>query len=207
MKTALKPNEKVSILVRQHWLTLVGPIFWTLVIIFVIIISYPQIDPKYSIYLTIAGAIPILWVIYTIIDRNSNIWVVTNLRVIDEHGVFSSNTKESPLDKINNVSYRKPFFGRIFNYGNVTIQTAAEWGASTHKMVERPALLKDTITKNQESYHQERIQEQAQKFATAVGIKSETSITDELTKLHELREKGVISDQEFQHLKAKILNN
>ncbi len=74
------------------------------------------------------------------------------MRIIDEHGVFSSNSKETPLDKINNVSFSQSLLGRIFNYGHVQIQSAAESGSTVHEMIERPKLLKDTITQYQELY-------------------------------------------------------
>src|SRR5688500_20155426 len=60
-----------------------------------------------------------------------NIWVVTNYRVIDEAGLFSHFAKESPLEKINNVSYDQSLWGRILNFGHVEIQTAAEIGRAS----------------------------------------------------------------------------
>ena len=83
-----------------------------------------------------------------------NIWGVTNLRVIDENGVFTITAKESPLDKINNVSYQQSVMGRIFNYGDVQIQTAAELGETIYPLVHQPRKLKDAITTAQEDYKQ-----------------------------------------------------
>jgi uncharacterized membrane protein YdbT with pleckstrin-like domain len=154
--------------------------------------------------------LPVVWLIYNVLDRNTNLWAVTNLRIIDEYGVFSNNTKETPLDKINNVSYRQPLLGRIFNYGDVQIQSAAESGSTLHKMVERPKVLKDTITQYQERYKQEQIKEQAQSLAKAMGEQKPSAgfdISEELTKLHELKEKGIITEDDFQKGKDKILNN
>src|SRR5665811_2573857 len=81
-----------------------------------------------------------------------SIWAVTNMRVIDESGFFSRYSKESPLDKINNVEYDQSLWGRMFGYGDVEIQTAAEMGDTTYKMIHYPKLLKDTITHAQEEY-------------------------------------------------------
>ena len=38
-----------------------------------------------------------------------------NLRIIDEQGVFSISAKESPLEKINNVTYHQSLTGRMLN--------------------------------------------------------------------------------------------
>jgi uncharacterized membrane protein YdbT with pleckstrin-like domain len=206
MKTNLKQNEKILLSIRQHWFVLIVPVFFTFVFL---LFSIVGIQSEFSGFFFIAGLASILYLLYKVIDRKTNIWVVTNLRVIDEYGVFSVNSKESPLDKINNVSYRKPLLGRIFNYGNVHIQTAAEMGSTIHKMLEKPKLLKDKITEQQEIFRQEQIKEHAQKLANAVGVNqsnTKTNLSEELLRLHELKTKGILTEEEFNGLKFKLLN-
>lgn len=207
MKTDLRSNEKVILTLRKHWFTLLTPILWTLVLLVMAVTGY---QTEYAQYLLIGGGVAALWLVYKIIDRKNNIWVVTNFRVIDEHGVFSINSKESPLDKIHNVSYGQPLIGRIFGFGNVQIQTAAEMGSTEHSMVERPKFLKDTITSCQDDYRKAQIQEQAQNLASAVGESrstQKTDISEELTKLHALMEKGIITEDEFIQRKARVLSS
>jgi uncharacterized membrane protein YdbT with pleckstrin-like domain len=135
---------------------------------------------------------------------------VTNLRVIDEKGVLTNNSKESPLDKINNVSYHQSFWGKLFGYGNVQIQTAAEIGATTYNMLEKPKLLKDTITQMQEEYKQIQIEKQATELANAIiagNKKNSSDISNELEKLFALKEKGILTEEEYSTQKAKILNS
>jgi uncharacterized membrane protein YdbT with pleckstrin-like domain len=147
---------------------------------------------------------------YKIVERNNNLWAVTNLRVIDEFGVLSLNSKESPLDKINNVTYNQSVWGRIFGYGNIQIQTAAEIGSTTYHLVERPRVLKDTITEMQEEYKRSQILSQAQEFAKAISGNSQNQnkidVASELEKLFELKQKGIITEQEFNERKKKLLN-
>ncbi len=205
MKTELKTKEKVILALRKHWFVLIKPMFWCLVFLSISLISFRS---EYSILFQILTVLTIIWLIYRIVDRKTNIWVVTNLRVIDEYGVFSINSKESPLDKINNVSYQQSLIGRVFGYGNVQIQTAAEMGSTIHYMVEKPRLLKDAITKCQDEYKQSQIQEQAQQLANTMRSRqnSKTDIAEELTKLFDLKEKGIISEDEFCKFKTRILS-
>jgi len=202
MKTQLKKDEKVIIETRPHWFTLTGPFLLMLIgsITGILIGSYGMI----------AALVFIGYFIYKIVQRNNNLWAVTNLRVIDEYGVFSNNTKESPLDKINNVSYNQSFLGKIFGYGNVQIQTAAEIGSTTYSDVENPKELKDTITHMQEEYKQYQIKNQATELASAIiaGQKNnKTDIAAELEKLYELKQKGILTDDEYNTRKAKILDS
>jgi uncharacterized membrane protein YdbT with pleckstrin-like domain len=202
MKTQLKKDEKIIIETKPHWLTLVGPFFLILVcsIIGIIIGSYGLL-----IVLAFVG-----YFVYKIVQRNNNLWIVTNFRVIDEYGVFSNNTKESPLDKINNVSYLQSFLGKIFGYGNVQIQTAAEIGSTTYFSVENPKELKDTITQMQEEYKLYQIKKQANEFANVMAAGQQNNKTDvaaELEKLYELKQKGILTIEEYNNRKTKILNS
>jgi uncharacterized membrane protein YdbT with pleckstrin-like domain len=81
--------------------------------------------------------------------------VVTNLRVIDERGIFTLYSKESPLEKINNLSYRQSLLGRALNYGEVEIQTAAEDGATIYRMVTGPKRLKEAVAESREKFDRE----------------------------------------------------
>ena len=202
MKTQLKKDEKIIMETKPHWLTLVGPFLLMLIgsIIGIIIGSFGLL----------IGLVLVGYFIYKIIQRNNNLWTVTNLRVIDEYGVFSNNTKESPLDKINNVSYLQSFLGKIFGYGNVQIQTAAEIGSTTYFAVENPKELKDTITLMQEEYKQNQIKKQANEYASAIAAGQQNNKTDvaaELEKLYELKQKGILTDEEYSNRKTKILNS
>jgi uncharacterized membrane protein YdbT with pleckstrin-like domain len=200
MKTELKKDEKIALEIKLHWFT----ILLAFLISLALIISGLFIH-KYGLFLSFAGMIIIT---YKIIARNNNLWIVTNFRIVDEKGVFSSNSKESPLDKINNVSYHQSFWGKIFGYGSVQIQTAAEIGATTVNMLEKPKLLKDTITQMQEEYKQYQISKQANELANAIIAnqkKEDNDIADELEKLYALKEKGILTEEEYAAQKAKIL--
>ena len=215
MKTQLKENEEVVLTIRKHWLVLLQPTMGTIILLAIAARAaiYGADTANRDIVLIVAGitiVVTLLWFVYRIVDRNNNLWAVTNLRVIDEYGVFTNNSKETPLDKINNVSFRQSLLGRIFNYGNVQIQSAAEAGATIHRMVARPKVLKDMITLYQEEYRKLQIREQAQYLANSAGKQasaSEYSISEEISKLHALKEKGIISEEEFRKMKNKLMND
>ena len=201
MRTDLKNNETVEIVIRSHWFIIVWPFLFAIIglIAGILIGGYGYIIPF----------ILVCYLFYKIIQRNNNLWAVTNLRVIDEFGVFTLNSKESPLDKINNITYNQTILGRIFGYGSVQIQTAAEIGSTTYYMVETPKKLKDTITLMQEEYKRSQILSQAQELAKAISsgsqMNSRNDIATELEKLFELKQKGVINQEEFDQGKRKIL--
>jgi len=201
MRTKLKKGESVVLLIRPHWLVLFLPSLFAVagLVVGILLGSYGYLIPL----------VPICYLWYKLVQRNNNLWAVSNLRVIDEDGVFSYNSKESPLDKINNITYNQSFWGRIFGYGNIQIQTAAEVGSTIYSMVEKPKELKDTITQMQEEYKKSQIIAQAQELANAIssGTKqqSKKDMADELERLFELKQKGILTEAEFNAGKKRIL--
>jgi membrane protein YdbS with pleckstrin-like domain len=81
------------------------------------------------------GVFPLAYLFWRVLARRCDLWAVTSQRVVDEWGVLSHHAKESPLDKVNNISYEQTLVGRMMGYGSVQIQTAAEMGATTYDLV------------------------------------------------------------------------
>jgi uncharacterized membrane protein YdbT with pleckstrin-like domain len=207
MRTALKKDEKILLITRQHWLKLVLPCFaWLLLTILLI----------WWLNNTTAWIIILLAALYPLIEYvnwRHNLWSVTNMRIVDETGFFTRYSKESPLDKINNVEYDQSIWGRLFGYGNVDIQTAAEMGETKYMLIHHPKLLKDTITHAQEEYKKIQISSQATQLAEAIARTnvsaqpSQQMIADELHKLFELLQKGAITQEEYLAQKGKLMGN
>jgi len=201
MKTQLKPDEALILETKPHWFTLALP--------FLITLTGSIISYFLGYYGIITVFILLVYFFYKLKQRTNNLWAVTNLRIVDEYGVFLNNSKESPLEKINNVSYFQSFWGRLFGYGDVQIQTAAEIGSTFYSFVENPKELKDTITQMQEAYKYQQIKRQATELAQAIATKQQTSNTEiasELEKLYELNQRGILTDEEYNARKIKILN-
>ena len=210
MRTALKNDEKVLLIIRHHWLKLVMPFaIWLLLIILTLWIANATdtLNASAALIIILITAIYPLWIYFNWVH---NIWVVTNLRVIDEAGFFTRHAKESPLEKINNIEYSQSFWGRIFGYGNVDIQTAAEMGNTNYVMIHHPKPLKDIITRAQEEYKNRQVNNQAQQLAKAIAENSgsrpsQVMIADELHKLFELVQKGAITQEEYIAQKNKLM--
>ena len=208
MKTELKKDEEVIFQSQPHWFTLVTPALVTLIALAILIALVIAFDLGGAVMLI--GVIFVGYFIYEVVARNHNLWIVTNLRVIDEYGVFSNNAKESPLDKINNVSYNQSLWGRMLGYGNVQIQTAAEIGSTIYYSVENPKELKDTITHMQEEYKNLQINKQASALANQIVAGQQNNKVDvslEIEKLYELKQRGILSEEEYNNRKTKILNS
>ena len=208
MRTTLKKDEKILLITRQHWLRLVLPVFaWLLL---TILLLMWRAD---SIVIWIIILLAALYPLIEYVNWRHNLWSVTNMRIVDETGFFTRYSKESPLDKINNVEYDQSIWGRLFGYGNVDIQTAAEMGETKYILIHHPKLLKDTITHAQEEYKKIQISSQATQLAEAIARTnvsaqpSQQMIADELDKLFSLLQKGAITQEEYLAQKGKLMGS
>ena len=194
------------LLTKKHWLpTLFKPI---VVLSLSVLLSLKVDLLKNYFFFMYLSAIGLL--LYKILDRSFSTWAVTNLRVIEETGILTRITTECPLDKINNVSYSQNIWGRIFRFGTIIIQTAAQHGATIYSNVNNPQLLKETLTTMQEEYKKSAWREQTEALATLFTNENRNeaglSISSELEKLFELKEKGVLTETEYTSLKYRIFN-
>lgn len=210
MRTQLKKEERLLVIIRQHWLKLILPFLAWVLFTILLFIFLKEENTKFAFIIALLTA---LYPAYLYLEWKHNLWAVTNMRVIDENGFFTRHSKESPLDKINNVEYTQSIWGRMFGYGDVEIQTAAELGDSKNTMIHDPKILKDTITRAQEEYKADQVKNQAQQLANAIKLsmpassQSNISVSAEIEKLFELLQRGAITQEEYNMQKNKLLGN
>jgi membrane protein YdbS with pleckstrin-like domain len=217
MRTPLQKGEKILLLTYSSWTSLIIPVFFALVTVVAGIFIVYHFQWVWGWLVSLLG---IAWWLLKYYTWRVNIWVVTNFRVIDEAGFLNHYAKESPLDKINNVSYDQTLAGRLFNFGHVEIQTAAEAGATDYYNVNHPKRLKDTITAAQAEYKNWQFGYQAAQMVAAMNVRPDAptgthgrtdapapGVAAELEKLFELKMKGALSEEEYNRAKARLLNH
>ncbi len=153
MRTILRHNEILYLISKKHWVVLANPVLFIVTYAAIVLMVYLA-HKDIGNLLLYGFPIPIAFLIWKSLDRKYDLWVVTNHRVIDEWGVLTRNSKQSPLDKIHNISCKQSIMGRILGYGTVEIQTAAEMGSTVYRYVSKPNLLKELIMRGMERYRE-----------------------------------------------------
>jgi hypothetical protein len=70
----------------------------------------------------------ILFAFANFVDYYLDVWIVTNMRIIniEQKGLFSRETSEKELDKMQDITTDvEGFWATVLNYGDIHIQTAA----------------------------------------------------------------------------------
>ena len=141
-------------------------------------------------------AVMILWKLMVL---RSYEHVLTNRRMIQQTGIFNKRSMDAPLDKVNNVEHWQTLWGRMLGYGDVEIDTASEHGATRFKDIARPLEFKNAIVGATEAYRSRRFAPAAPPSQIA------TSGADRLRQLKGLLDDGLISQEEFEMKRQKLL--
>jgi hypothetical protein len=155
-----QPNEKILIVVREHWFRL----FVKLAVIFVLLIlpylmqillgdqlpilDTPRGEALVSLilkfyYLALLIALFIVWILYYL-----NLHIVSEERIvdIDQTGLLNHVVSELNIETIEDVSSQTTgLFGNILNYGTVFIQTAGATERFQFEKVPNPAYIASVI--------------------------------------------------------------
>jgi uncharacterized membrane protein YdbT with pleckstrin-like domain len=129
-------------------------------------------------------------------------FVVTSSRVIHREGFIAKRSMEIPLDKINDVRFEQGIFERMVGAGTLVIQSASESGRNEFKFIRHPEEVQRTIYHESEADQTRTVQRATPPPSTSSGAPSTTT---ELERLADLRARGVLTEEEFQAQKARIL--
>lgn len=139
-------------------------------------------------------------------------FVLTNDRVIYRYGVIAKKGVEIPLDKVNTVFFNQTIFGRMMGFGSLKIESASETGSDMFTDIRKPSLVQNEIyiqMDGKADEHYERIGEAARDGVLegqGQAAAPQPSIAEQIVQLDELRNKGLLSQAEFEAKKAELLD-
>jgi membrane protein YdbS with pleckstrin-like domain len=142
-------------------------------------------------------------------------FVLTTARLIVRQGILSKHGIEIPLDRIMNISYHQTLLERLLRTGDLVVESAGEDGRQTFTDVSDPAQVQNLIYKTAEE--DERGIPGVQRDGLGRITKrvgggdddggSQLSVPEQIEKLAELRDRGVLSPQEFEESKRNLLDD
>jgi uncharacterized membrane protein YdbT with pleckstrin-like domain len=198
LNSLLGKQENILLVAHQHWLVLlseiISEILLTLVVLVLFIVLSIFIGPLALLGLIILIA-PAISLTRDVLLWSNRKYVITSRRVIQISGIISKNVADSSLEKVNDVKLEQSFFGRLLGYGDLEILTASELGVNKIQRIADPIRYKIAM-----------VNAKAQ-LESGEGVKAAGNDAPALiSQLDGLRQKGVISEQEFQEKKAKLLS-
>lgn len=199
IQSMLGENERILLRTHQHRFVLFGMIVAELTITLLLFIG---VSAAAFYYPLAAAAFVLMLIPLGSMARDILVWsnhqyLVTNRRVIQVSGIFNKNVVDSSLEKVNDVKMTQSFFGRMFDYGDIEILTASETGANQFKRIGNPVLFKTAMLNAKEKLGFEGMASQPQTGRNIPAL---------IAELDELRQKGIVTEEEFRQKKAQLLS-
>ena len=134
-------------------------------------------------------------------------YVVTTRRVIEVGGVINKYAKDTSLPMITDMIVGHPWLGRIVGYGEVDLLTASEAGTTKIRFLPDADDFKKTLLDARHEYEIELGGGRAQAApaaapaAPAPAPTSAEDVDESLTRLADMRDRGLITPAEFDEKK------
>ena len=169
-----------------------------------------------ALILLVVGLALILW---SWLRYRNEEFVVTNRRIIHARGVVNKEASDSALEKINDANLKESIFGRMFGFGDLEVDTASEAGIERLRMLRDPKEYKKAmldakreleIDVNRSSYPAPQAAAAPPAYAPPPAAPvhdhmSSDEVASAVDRLGELRDKGLISPEEFEAKKKELL--
>ena len=103
------------------------------------------IDQVVWIVTIIALLIAIVGFVYSVIQWQSQEYILSNHRVLHVHGVINKQSGDSSLENITDAQIRVPWLGRMLGFGDLTVMTASEAGINDLRALTDPIGFKKSM--------------------------------------------------------------
>lgn len=190
----LTEGERIIAGFRPHWKLLIVPVLWTILFVVGIIATnnlIPDRDtPRYLVYAVLVGG----WVVMAVWPALTwwfTKFVLTNERLIARAGIVARRGVEIPLEAINDVHFKQSILERLLGFGDLVIESAGEQGQSRFSNIPNPEAFQSEVYRARED--------------RARDLSSPQDPTSTLATLAKLHADGVLTDEEFEAKKTKLL--
>ena len=198
-KKYLNDSEEIILDLRPHWFFLFGPAV-ALIGALALAVWVGSGDPEdWLLFPVLAIAVvALLFFLARLAQWMTTDLVLTTDRLIYRKGVVSRQGREIPLERINDVSFTQTLFQRMLRAGDVLIESGGERGQSSFGHFADPQGIQNEVHR--------AIEAAAGRDADRMAGRRELSPLEQLEKLEELRQRGVISQAEFDLKKQNLLD-
>jgi len=204
-------EEQGHLFKRVWWPILAG--IAILAIALTLIFASPTLKVLWILALLVA-LVPLFKLVIAFLDWLNERYIITNRRVMQTRGIFNKQVSDSALEKVNDVELKQSVVGRLLKYGTVEIITGSDVGVNLFQRISNPVRFKRAMLNAKEGVQVRAVEAmlgpalpayqataQAPAAPAAAG-----NIGDRLIELTELRQKGMISEAEFQAKRKELLD-
>ena len=144
----------------------------------------------------VTAIVSLLWLGVRWLAWRTTHFVITSDRLIARKGIIAKSGIEIPLERVNNVSFNQSIFERVIKAGDLLIESGGEDGQQRFTDILRPDEVQNLI-------HLQMEENQRRTFSPAA---QPIDVAGQLEKLEALRDRGTITEAEFESQKRRLLD-
>jgi len=199
----LNEGEEVILDLRPHWWFFVGPAALLLLTVVGLVAVAAVTGNDWAL---LAVGVLVLFALARLVIRyakwTTTEFVVTTDRLILRSGVVSKRGIEIPLERVNTVFFSQRLRERLLRYGDLVVESGGERGRQVISDVPHPERVQSIIHSSIEDDEDRREGGRRERPAERADRES---VLDQIDRLDQLRQRGVISQAEFDAKKAQLL--
>jgi membrane protein YdbS with pleckstrin-like domain len=217
-------GEQVVFVARQHVFVLISNILTELFLVALLIaagvasqVAFPNrvlagqsVGQLVMIACVVISVAVLVSAVLDYFRWNNEQYFVTDARVIQLRGIFNKEAVDSSLEKINDVELRQSWIGRLFDFGDIEIITGSDSGVNYFQRIERPLEFKRAMLDAKNEYNRGYGYLDPQSLAAYVPpvgrAASAENLEATLQKLTDLRDQGLLSNEEFEAKRRDLLS-
>lgn len=165
-------QEGLTVTWRRHWITVVEAIWLpfvvggglTVVMLLLAYLTQGNIPPTLVLIYAAVMFIVIPWFLWRFEDWQNDFFQVTATRIIRVDRLpflLREQRREAALEQVTNVRFEQGFLGKILQYGDVFVETAAPAGTFHFQRVARPQEVQREIFAHIDAARRRRQEEEA----------------------------------------------
>jgi hypothetical protein len=222
----LSEGEEVVLRARQHPLATIIEARWPWLLFIasfaLLIFSTTMNDGQVRTiigYVVLGGfVISLLWLVKIYWTWLSQDYIITNRRVVKVEGIINKRSADSSLEKINDAVLTQDLWGRVFNYGDLDILTAADVAIDQYRMLNAaPRFKREMLNQKHDLEGDYNRPMPSPPLRGGVAMPppaapapppremSSDEVTRALASLADLRDRNAISPEEYEAKKAQLL--
>ncbi len=195
----LNDHESMVLDLHPHWWFFGAPLLWLVASAFAGLVVLGQLEGTLrSVFgYLVLGAIVVCSsvLIVKLVKWRTTYFVVTSQRLIYRQGVVARDGVEIPLDRVNNVNFSQSILERLLGVGDLLVESGGQDGQQQFSDVSQPEKVQNIIHST--------IREM--RATLSGGGVAPAGIAHELERLEALRDRGTLTDAEFDEQKRRLL--
>jgi uncharacterized membrane protein YdbT with pleckstrin-like domain len=147
IRKVLQPDERIVYQTRISWTTYIpGLLILVAALVLFLLLRAMIPSPPWIAYTV--GLIVLLVSLYFLVGEWFEWWTteiaITNTRVVLKRGFIRRDTAEMHMDKVESVDVNQSLFGRLLNFGDVTVHGTGT-GLETLRQIDNPLEFRNNV--------------------------------------------------------------